>query len=231
MNTTLAHCADPAGDALVGNTLGSIARHIPGATAVLRRHRLDFCCGGDATLADAARVQGADATKIAGELRALAPAPAEVSDEPLPLIDHILERFHETHRRELPELIVMARRVEEVHAGHPEVPRGLARMLEHVAEALEKHMQKEERILFPMIRAGLGSVAVGPIEVMQHEHVEHGERLRQLEELTRDHTSPADACTTWQALYAGTRKLVDDVMQHIHLENNVLFPQFMRGGD
>ena len=121
MNETFSRCADPAGDALVGNTLGSIARHIPGATAVLRRHRLDFCCGGDATLADAARVQGVDATKIAGELRALARVSAEVSDEPLPLIDHILERYHETHRRELTELIVMARRVEAVHAGHPEL--------------------------------------------------------------------------------------------------------------
>jgi regulator of cell morphogenesis and NO signaling len=231
MNETFSRCADPAGDALVGNTLGSIARHIPGATAVLRRHRLDFCCRGDATLADAARVQGVDATKIAGELRALAPVPAEVSDEPLPLIDHILERYHETHRRELTELIVMARRVEAVHAGHPELPRGLARMLEHAAEALEEHMQKEERILFPMIRAGLGSVAVGPITVMRHEHVEHGERLRQLELLTHGHVPPADACTTWQALYAGTSKLVDDVMQHIHLENNVLFPQFTQEGD
>ncbi len=61
---------------------------------------------------------------------------------------------------------------------------------------------------------------------MEHEHVEHGERLRQLEALTNHHTPPADACTSWHALYAGTRKLVDDVMQHIHLENNVLFPQF-----
>jgi regulator of cell morphogenesis and NO signaling len=231
MNATLAHCADPAGDALVGNTLGSIARRIPGATAVLRRHRLDFCCGGDATLADAARVRGADATKIAAELRALAPVPAEVSDEPLPLIDHILERYHETHRRELPELIFMARRVEEVHADHPELPKGLSLLLEHIAEAIEEHMQKEERILFPMIRTGLGSVAVGPITAMRHEHVEHGERLRQLELLTHDHVPPADACTTWQALYAGTRKLVDDVMQHIHLENNVLFPQFTQEGN
>jgi regulator of cell morphogenesis and NO signaling len=66
---------------------------------------------------------------------------------------------------------------------------------------------------------------------MRHEHVEHGERLRQLELLTHGHVPPADACTTWQALYAGTSKLVDDVMQHIHLENNVLFPQFTQEGD
>ncbi len=229
MNTTL---ADRAGaDALIECSLGAIARQIPGATAVLRRHKLDFCCGGDATLADAARERGDDAAKIAGELRALAPLPADAPEETKPLIDHILERYHETHRRELPELMLMARKVEEVHAGHPELPRGLSLLLEHIAEAIEEHMQKEERILFPMIRAGLGRMAVGPIAVMRHEHVEHGARLRQLEELTRDHTPPADACTTWCALYAGTRKLVDDVMQHIHLENNVLFPQFAPGGN
>jgi len=224
MNTML---ADHAGaDALIESRLGAIAQQIPGATAVLRRHKLDFCCGGDATLAVAARERGDDAAKIAAELRALAPLPADAPEEAEALIDHILERYHETHRRELPELILMARKVEEVHAGHAELPRGLSLLLEHIAEAIEEHMQKEERILFPMIRAGLGRVAVGPIAVMRHEHVEHGERLRQLEELTRDHTPPADACTTWCALYAGTRKLVDDVMQHIHLENNVLFPQF-----
>jgi regulator of cell morphogenesis and NO signaling len=105
------------------------------------------------------------------------------------------------------------------------VPKGLSLLLENIAEAIEEHMQKEERILFPMIRAGMGRAAVGPITVMRLEHVEHGERLRQLEDLTHDHTPPDDACTTWRALYAGTCKLVDDVMQHIHLENNVLFPQ------
>jgi len=224
MNTTPAD--RPGVDALIESKLGSIAQQIPGATAVLRRHKLDFCCGGDATLADAARERGDDAAKIAGELRALAPLPADPPEAEEALIDHILERYHETHRRELPELVFMARKVEEVHAGHPELPKGLSLLLGNIAEAIEEHMQKEERILFPMIRAGLGRVAVGPIAVMRHEHVEHGERLRQLEELTRDHTPPADACTTWCALYAGTRKLVDDVMQHIHLENNVLFTQF-----
>jgi regulator of cell morphogenesis and NO signaling len=229
MNTTFPGRAGV--DVLIESSLGSIAQQIPGATAVLRRHKLDFCCGGDATLADAARERGDDAAKIAGELRALAPLPADAPEEAEALIDHILERYHETHRRELPELIFMARRVEEVHAGHPELPKGLSLLLEHIAEAIEEHMQKEERILFPMIRAGQGRMAVGPIAVMRHEHVEHGERLRQLEELTRDHTPPADACTTWCALYAGTRKLVDDVMQHIHLENNVLFPQFAPNGN
>lgn len=211
--------------ALLDAPLGDIAQRIPGATAVLRRYKLDFCCGGRETLSEAARQGGVDAAQVVEALKALVPGEAEAPEEPLPLIDHILERYHETHRRELPELIALAQRVEARHAEHPEVPRGLADLLAHMTEALEDHMLKEERILFPMIRAGMGAMAQGPIAVMEHEHVAHGERLRQLDALTRDHTPPADACNSWRALYAGTRKLVDDVMHHIHLENHVLFPQ------
>lgn len=209
--------------------LGDIARELPGAAAVFRRYGLDYCCGGSQSLREAADAAGIDAGAVEQDLAALAPMSAEAPEEPLPLIDHILVRYHETHRRELPELIALARRVEERHAGHAQVPRGLAALLEHMAEALEEHMQKEERILFPMMRAGGAPMIMGPIQVMEHEHVEHGEKLRLLESLTRNHTPPADACTSWHALYAGTRKLVDDVMQHIHLENNVLFPQFAGG--
>ena len=208
-------------------TLGEIARELPGASAVFRRFRLDYCCGGDQTLRDAAAARGIDPLEVEAALAALAPAEPEAPEQPRALIDHILVRYHETHRRELPELILLARKVEARHAGHPEVPRGLALLLEHIAEAIEEHMQKEERILFPMMSAGITAMVAGPISVMEHEHVEHGERLRQLEALTRNHAPPADACTSWQALYAGTRKLVDDVMQHIHLENNVLFPRFL----
>jgi len=212
--------------ALTEQTLASIARELPGAAAVFRRHGLDYCCGGSQSLRAAAAAAGLEPEAIERALAALAPAAVDVPEEPLPLIDHILIRYHETHRRELPELILLARKVEQRHAEHPQVPKGLASLLEHVAEALEEHMQKEERILFPMLRGGGGPMVGGPIAVMEHEHVEHGERLRQLEALTRNFTPPADACTSWTALYAGVRKLVDDVMQHIHLENNVLFPQF-----
>ena len=216
----------PAAANAADRTLADIARELPGATAVFRRHRLDFCCGGERSLRAAAVERGLDAAGIERELAALAPAAAEAPEEPLALIEHILSRFHETHRRELPELIALARRVESVHAQHPQVPRGLAALLEAIAEAMESHMQKEEQVLFPLIRAGATGIVAAPIEVMRHEHLEHGERLSELEALTREHTPPADACTTWRALYAGTRKLVDDVMLHIHLENNVLFPQF-----
>ncbi len=189
--------------------LGEIARELAGAAAVFRRYGLDYCCGGSQSLGEAAAAAGVDPRAVERDLAALAPAPAEAPEEPLPLIDHILVRYHETHRRELPELIALARRVEERHAGHPQVPRGLTKLLEHMAEALEEHMQKEEQILFPMMRSGATPMVMGPIEVMEHEHVEHGEKLRQLESLTNRHTAPADACTSWLALYAGTGRRRD----------------------
>jgi regulator of cell morphogenesis and NO signaling len=212
---------------LAGRTLGEIAVALPGATAVFRRHHLDFCCGGGVSLAAAAARKGIAAEAIEAELQALDPdAGADAPAEPAALIDHILARYHEVHRRELPELVRLARRVEAVHRGHAEVPAGLADALEAMRLELEDHMQKEELVLFPMMKAG-GSPMIGmPVSRMRLEHDEHGARLRAIEELSRGGVPPDDACPTWKALYAGLRKLGDDLMQHIHLENNRLFPRF-----
>ncbi|MGE5337702.1 MAG: iron-sulfur cluster repair protein YtfE [Gemmatimonadota bacterium] len=226
MNTVTSPVSQATSRRLSDLPLGQIARQLSGASAVFRRYGLDFCCGGADTLRAAAKERGLDVNEIERALHGLDAGSDTAPTEARTLIDHILTRYHDTHRRELPELIELAQRVEAVHQGHPDVPRGLAAMLRNIAAELDAHMQKEEQVLFPMMRAGGTPMIVHPIAMMQHEHVEHGERLRRLETLTRGHVPPADACTSWIALYAGTRKLVDDVMQHIHLENNVLFPQF-----
>lgn len=208
-------------------TLGDIAAGLPGASAVFRTHKLDFCCGGGETLAHAAAARGIDVMAIEAALAALEqPAAVQAPEDPARLIDHILSRYHETHRRELPELIRLARKVEAVHRDHPQVPAGLAVLLETMAAELELHMQKEEGMLFPMMKAGGNPMIIHPIGCMRHEHDDHGERLRAVEALTGDLVIPDGACATWKALYAGLAKLIDDLMEHIHLENNVLFPQF-----
>jgi len=143
------------------------------------------------------------------------------------LIDHIIARYHEIHRSELPELIRLARQVEKVHAGKAGVPAGLAALLERMGFELEQHMSKEEMVLFPAMKQQVPGPMLGiPISRMRHEHDDHGENLREIDGLTGDITLPPGACRTWQALYAGLAKLKDDLMQHIHLENNVLFPRF-----
>jgi len=207
-------------------SLGQIAASLPGATAVFRRHRLDFCCGGAESLDDAARQKGLDPAAIADELARLAPSPSPFPDDVDGMIDYIIERYHEVHRRELPELHKLAKRVEEVHAGHPAVPAGLAELLSRMQAEMESHMAKEEQVLFPLMRAGGHPIIVHPIGMMRHEHDEHGESLKALTQLTNDLKLPDDACSTWRALYAGLGKLAEDLTEHMHIENNILFPKF-----
>lgn len=207
--------------------LGEIAVQLPGSTAVFRRYGLDFCCGGDQRLAEAVKEPGIALAQIVAELRALDQSASRAfPEEPAALIAHILERYHDTHRRELPELIKLAKKVERVHRAHADVPTGLADALTHMADELDAHMKKEEAVLFPMMRMGPAPMIGHPIARMRLEHDDHGERLRKIERLYRGGVLPADACGSWRALYAGVTKLADDLMHHIHLENNVLFPQF-----
>ncbi len=208
-------------------TVGQIAATVPGATRVFREFKLDFCCGGDVPLREAAARNALDINCIEERLAALDPASApETATDTVTLIDHILSRYHETHRQELPELVRLSRRVEAVHNDHPDAPRGLASTLEGAYQFLDDHMRKEEAILFPAMKAKAGVPLGPPITQMRHDHDGHADLLHQLERLTNGFTPPSGACRSWRALYAGVAKFVDDVKEHIHLENNVLFPRF-----
>lgn len=212
--------------AFADRAVGDIATSLPGATGVFRKFRLDFCCGGDMKLKEAAARRGADLAAIEDELAELdASAESEVPTETGALIDYILYRYHETHRRQLPELVKLALKVEAVHADHPKVPRGLADLLQRMIGELEAHMKKEELILFPLMKRGAGTVD-GPVMQMRLDHDDHGELLRALEAMTDGFEPPQGACRSWQALYAGAARFTDDIMEHISLENNVLFPRF-----
>lgn len=210
-----------------GQSLGELAVRLPGATAVFRKLKLDFCCGGQQSLQQACNEKGLALGEVVAALRALDRSDARPTvPTAAALIDHILHRFHEVHRQQLPELIRMARRVEAVHRDHPQVPRGLAEHLEHMERELLDHMAKEEQVLFPMLKAGGHPMVVHPIGMMRHEHVSHGVELERLAALTTQHQPPPGACNTWRALYAGTERLTEDLIEHIHTENNLLFPPF-----
>jgi len=142
------------------------------------------------------------------------------------LIDHILSRYHEIHRADLASLVPLAERVEQVHADDPEVPQGLARALSTLASEMEDHMAKEERILFPAMRAGGGPGIEHPIAVMRADHDDHAESIELIRKLTKDLTLPDHACGSWRSLYGGTATLLDDLAAHIAMENDVLFPRF-----
>lgn len=207
-------------------TLAELAVQIPAATKVFHRHRLDFCCKGGRSLESACEAKALDPEALLQEILA-EPDPADGkawAEEPLgKLVEHILTRYHEPLKEELPRLVAMARKVEAVHGAKPTCPHGLAEHLAHVRSELELHLEKEERILFPMIQAG--QPAHMPVQVMVMEHDDHAESLQRTRELTNDHQPPAEACTTWRALFMGLQALEQDLMEHIHLENYVLFPR------
>jgi regulator of cell morphogenesis and NO signaling len=207
-------------------SLGDIAASLPGSTAIFRRHKLDFCCGGSENLERAAQKRGLDLAAIEAELARLAPEQNPTPDTVENLISHILERYHQVHRRELPELRNLAIRVEKVHVEHHAAPAGLSELLARMQGELESHMQKEEQVLFPFMLAGGNPMIVHPIGMMRHEHASHGEELRALAALTNDMTLSDGACNSWRALYAGLAKLAEDLTEHIHIENNILFPRF-----
>jgi len=208
-------------------TLAELAVSHPGAARVFYRHRLDFCCNGRRTLADACAAAGVDANGILGEIAAEGPSGDDttrwVDAEFTEIIDHIVGFYHARLRQVLPTLVAMAERVEERHGDKPECPRGLKALLEEMHEAVQSHLAKEEQILFPMILNGLGRRAAGPVHVMELEHDDHGANLQRVRALTTDLEAPEVACTTWRALYLGLQQLEQELMEHIHVENNILF--------
>ncbi len=214
-------------------TLAQLAATHPGASRVFHRHGLDFCCHGDVSLESACQGAGLGVDELLDELRSEEPLDPSFEDwnsaVPNALIEHILERYHKFHRAEVPRLLEMARKVEQAHGEKASCPKGLVQHLAHMQRELELHMRKEEEILFPAILAGNGAMMGMPVQAMEHEHREHGANLARLRELAQDFQAPEEACGTWKALYLELEQLESDLMHHIHLENNILFPKILRG--
>lgn len=224
---------------LLDSTLGSIACNVPGATRVFHEFHLDFCCGGQKSLRQAALERGINAEQVQQRLLSLSGEDALDADwRKVPaerLIEHILQRYHEVHRAQLPELIRLAARVEQVHGGREHCPLGLTELLIDMQQELDSHMQKEEQVLFPMLRLGFPPMVRGPIAVMRMDHGDHRQALQQLVQRAGVAQAPEDACGTWRGLVQGVAELQADLLQHMELEETVLFeglarPRSMPGG-
>lgn len=209
--------------------VGEIAAHHPLATRVFARHGIDFCCGGGVPLADACARRGVPAETVVDEIAAvIAAAPGAREpwlEAPLgALVDHIVTAFHRPLRQELPRLEAMATKVARVHAERD--PEGRLPRIEATVTALrvelEDHMAREEEVLFPALLSGHVDL---PFEVFEAEHATAGDQLASLRALTEDYVPPADACNTWRALWAGLEDLETVMHEHVHLENNILFPR------
>jgi regulator of cell morphogenesis and NO signaling len=218
--------------------VADIATTVPSSVRVFQRFGIDFCCGGKIPLGVVCQERGLAFAEVASAIEASSAARADERDWTTAprgaLIAHIVSTYHDVLREELPRLEAMATKVAAVHGAKGSF---LARVRDIVAELsadLREHMQKEERVLFPAIRAidegGMrqqGWVAA-PIAVMEREHDRAGELLSELRRLSGGYVTPEWACNTFRALYHGLAELEASMHVHVHLENNVLFPRALK---
>lgn len=208
-------------------TLAELAVTTPAASRVFRRHGLDYCCHGGRSVSAACAERGLDPVEILKEI--LTEERDEKSaqrwnDRPLAdVIDRINEWYHPRLRRELPMLIELARKVELRHAEKPTCPRGLTAHLESLAAQLLDHLEKEETSLFPVILSGRGLHAASTVQALEREHEDVAIALGQSRALTANLQAPPEACPTWRALYLRLDEFEAELMEHVHLENHVLF--------
>ncbi len=228
-------------------TLGDLVARLPFAAGVLERHHMDFCCKGATQVEDACAAAGISLEQLGRELDTASRLVSVTGSEPAAawdtasltdLIEHIVSTHHQRLRTWLPELNALAAKVVNAHGRRHPALLELRQELDHLATELHSHMEKEEYVLFPFIGqlAGLQPGQAGyqpppfgslrnPVSVMLREHAQAGESLDALRRLTGDYTLPAEACASWQSLYARLRELESDLHAHIHLENNILFPR------
>ncbi|HYL76723.1 MAG TPA: iron-sulfur cluster repair di-iron protein [Bryobacteraceae bacterium] len=223
-------------------TVREIAQQHPQAARIFESFGIDYCCGGKRPLAEACQHANVAVDGVMAELQRPAPS-AELDDRwafaPLAeLANHIVEKHHGFVRQESPRLTALLEKVRTRHGElHPEL-REIQGLFEGLTSELASHMLKEEHVLFPMIQqleetsrnAGPDAATQFrsiefPIARMVAEHEDAGEALRGIRSLTGEYQPPAGACASFQALYQGLAQFERDLHQHIHLENNILFPR------
>ncbi len=221
------------------HTVGSIVRDHPALSRLFEQAKVDYCCGGQKTLDEACRQRGIDPQRFLAQLEdyAASETASEINIAELSLTelaDHI-ERIHHAYlHEELPRLEKMVTKVAAVHGEKEPRLTQIRDVFLALSTELTIHLMKEEQVLFPIIRQleandtlpsfHCGTVA-NPISRMEFEHDEAGAALAQLRQLTDDFTPPEWACNTYRALFDALLTFEQDMHQHIHKENNVLFPQ------
>ena len=225
-------------------TVREIALEAPLTTRVFEEFKIDFCCGGRIPFNEACQKAGVDPAVVQAKLDTILANKSSGTDQtaerkPITeLIDHIVSTHHVFTRSEIGRLLPLMEKVASRHGeNHPELLE-IKSLFQEIAEELLLHMRKEEAVLFPYIEqvdvassgrlpiplAHFGTVQ-NPVRMMMFEHDKAGDILRKMRELSVDYSAPPDSCPSFKGLYAGLEDLERDLHQHIHLENNVLFPQ------
>jgi regulator of cell morphogenesis and NO signaling len=227
-------------------TVRELATEIPNATRTFEKLGIDYCCGGSKSLSDAcvhANVSVENVLRALEQSSNFAPAPeASLPDFTTralgDLIEHILTTHHVYVKQELPRLHQLLNKVVSVHGKtHPELGK-IQQTFQGVSTELTSHMMKEEHILFPHIVALENAVSSGrpkpkpvfgtvsnPVHMMELEHDSVGAALKSIGELSANYTPPEDGCFSYKTLYSALKEFEGDLHQHVHLENNILFPR------
>ena len=207
---------------------------------VMEKYDLDFCCRGSKTLSEACLEKNISLNSVADEMRqAMAPTNnslpfTEMSAEQL--ISHILLRHHFYVKNAIPQILNLLEKIISKHG--PKYPKMIKvyDLFCSVKDELEPHMEKEEKLLFPRIKeiASLSSqnkqiehtqgYLNAPIAVMEEEHDNAGQLMFEIRNITNNYTAPDDACTTHKVCLEALKTFETDLHQHVHLENNILFP-------
>ncbi len=225
-------------------TVREYAIETPQTIPVFEKLGIDFCCGGNRPLDEACAAANANFDEVQKALEQALAEPVRPSEHELragslaELMSHIVKTHHVYVRTHIPEIEKL---MEKVYSKHGEKHSELAhiRSVFHgLGQELMMHLMKEENILFPYIERMEEAVIQGdpilpppfgtvanPVRMMEHEHDDAGVALRSLRETSGGYTPPADACASFQALYTALENFEKDLHQHIHLENNVLFPR------
>jgi regulator of cell morphogenesis and NO signaling len=220
--------------------IGDIVSQFPGAGHLFREYGIDFCCGGNRTLLTALRQKEINPESFLGRLNQ---AYEKANQQPdgntdwrkapyTDLMNHIVHHHHAYLNEELPLLGGFTTKILRVHGPkHPELAE-LHRLFHQLKMDLEQHLISEEEVVFPMIavfeKTGSKQViekAVQAADDLESEHSETGELLKKMREVTNGYKLPEGACRTYALTFHMLERLEADLFQHIHLENNILFPR------
>jgi len=222
-------------------TVGEFVREQPARARIFEDFGIDYCCGGKTPLSEACAKRGLDVDVV---IRRLANVGSDALDSVdagamglSELADHIVSTHHAYLRNELPRLDFMTEKVAGAHGDAEPRLHEIRRVFIACRAELDAHMLKEERVLFPMIRKleqadgpvsfHCGSLA-NPIRMMEHEHDQAGDAMARFKELTDGYVPPEWACNTYRAMVDALAAFERDMHQHVHKENNVLFPSALR---
>jgi regulator of cell morphogenesis and NO signaling len=231
-----------------GATVGDVATQIPAAKVAFERLGIDYCCGGNGKLRAELEEQSITVEQLIEAIQAAVfnqPGGTDRDWSAVPvaeLADHILTAHHAFMKRELPRIDGLLAKVTAAHGErHGEMLGELAATFQGLRDEIQQHLAKEEEILFPLITAtdaflsGNGGrpgchcgTVLNPIRQMEHEHENAGRALARMRELTDNYRLPDDGCPTFATLYEALDSMEKDLHEHIHLENNILFPSAIK---